>query len=266
MKRVISALVLGSATLYLVLGAPFTLGAVAVAVVIFIAAREMNALLEAAGANVGRRSVMAASVVVLAGSFLGGGRGLSLGLAGGTVIVFAGALGADSVKGLTRQVTAGLTTLLIPVWCLAHMILYLATRDGRFSLLFLLLCVWACDSAAYYAGRAYGHRKLAPLISPNKTVVGSVAGMAGGVVTGLVLRALSLVTWPVGFVLLSGLFISVLAQLGDLAESMVKRDASVKDSGTLIPGHGGILDRTDALLFTVPVFHYVLTWLSGTMP
>jgi phosphatidate cytidylyltransferase len=69
----------------------------------------------------------------------------------------------------------------------------------------------------------------------------------------------------VSFVLLAGALIAVLAQLGDLAESMIKRDAGVKDSGNLIPGHGGVLDRVDALLFTVPVFYYALLWLGGAM-
>jgi phosphatidate cytidylyltransferase len=162
------------------------------------------------------------------------------------------------------RVSAGFFLLLFPVWSLTHLIFYLDSETSRRSLLFLLICVWVCDSAAYYVGSSMGKRKLAPGISPNKTVEGSVAGVLGAVGAALILNALSLVQWPLWFVVAAGSLIAVLGQLGDLAESMVKRDAGVKDSGNLIPGHGGVLDRVDALLFTLPVFHYALAWLDIT--
>jgi phosphatidate cytidylyltransferase len=143
------------------------------------------------------------------------------------------------------------------------MILYLGSGSGRKALLFLLLCVWVCDSAAYYVGSTLGRRKLAPEISPNKTIAGSVGGTVGGAGAAIILKMLNLVPWSISFTLVAGLCIAVLAQLGDLAESMIKRDAGVKDSGSLIPGHGGMMDRVDALLFTVPVFYYILSISGG---
>jgi phosphatidate cytidylyltransferase len=126
------------------------------------------------------------------------------------------------------------------------------------SFVFLpLLTTWMGDTAAYFAGRAWGRAKLAPSVSPGKTVVGAVAGLIGST---LIAVALSLVVLdglavarvaPLSAAWI-GLLLGVAGQLGDLAESMLKRDAGVKDSGTLLPGHGGMLDRVDSLLFSVP--------------
>jgi phosphatidate cytidylyltransferase len=114
--------------------------------------------------------------------------------------------------------------------------------DGKPLLLFLLVCVWAGDIAAYYAGRRFGRHKLSQL-SPNKTWEGSIASVAGSVLAGLAVVA-------------AGEALS--AQLGDLLESAIKRGAGVKDSGTILPGHGGVLDRIDALLLATPVLWCVL--------
>ncbi len=127
----------------------------------------------------------------------------------------------------------------------------------------LYLSVWACDSLAYLFGRAYGRRKLFPAASPNKTVVGSAAGLIGAVVLMLGLgyggwlpgAAFSLVDL-LAFSLITG----GIGQLGDFAESRLKRDYKVKDSGRLLPGHGGALDRFDSLLFVMPVSWLYLTW------
>lgn len=117
--------------------------------------------------------------------------------------------------------------------------------------LVVLLATWIGDSAAYLVGRAIGRRPLAPRISPNKTVEGSLGGLVGSgavAVAGVALFGLGL--HPAAGALI-GVALGVAGQLGDLAESMLKRQAGVKDSGTLIPGHGGMLDRIDALLFAL---------------
>ena len=124
-----------------------------------------------------------------------------------------------------------------------------------------LLTTWAGDSAAYFVGRAVGRTKLAPAISPGKTVEGSLGGAVGAVVAAAAVAALWLADLPVRAVPVSpaagiGLGLAVVTQVGDLAESVLKREAGVKDSGNLLPGHGGILDRLDALLGAFP-----LTWL-----
>jgi phosphatidate cytidylyltransferase len=125
-----------------------------------------------------------------------------------------------------------------------------ATMPG-FWVMALLGLSWVCDSSAFFVGGAFGRRRLAPTISPKKSVEGAVAGLAGAAVVGLLLSL------PVGLSPLLvagyGLAIGVATVLGDLVESLVKRQTGVKDSGVLIPGHGGLLDRMDSLLFCAPV-------------
>jgi len=140
--------------------------------------------------------------------------------------------------------------------------------DGKPLLLFLMVCVWVGDSAALYVGRPFGRHKLSRL-SPNKSWEGSIASVAGSVLAGLGVvylgQALSArgntvlhILQPVWQSVVLAIIINVAAQLGDLLESAIKRGAGVKDSGTMLPGHGGILDRIDALLIATPVLWCVL--------
>jgi phosphatidate cytidylyltransferase len=146
-------------------------------------------------------------------------------------------------------------------------------ENGPSLLLFLFFVVWAGDIAALYVGRAWGRRKLAPSISPGKTWEGSAASIVGSVVMGLLLVLLagalargnfgklsSVLSFPgsmIGWLALAGI-LNVAAQVGDLIESAIKRGAGVKDSGSLLPGHGGVLDRIDALNVAAPVLWYAL--------
>jgi phosphatidate cytidylyltransferase len=130
-----------------------------------------------------------------------------------------------------------------------------------------VLLTWASDTFAYFVGRAWGRRKLVPRVSPGKTVEGSLGAIVGTVlVAGLyseVLRQFGTYQLGLGAALALGLFISVAAQIGDLAESLLKRDAGVKDSGALFPGHGGVLDRLDSLLFTLPLAYLFFRFTVG---
>lgn len=133
-------------------------------------------------------------------------------------------------------------------------------RETAFLML-PFLATWVGDTAAYTAGRAWGSTRLAPSASPGKTVTGAVAGLVGSSVAAVAVSAWALDGLPALEVPLStaawmGLVLGAVGQLGDLAESVLKREAGVKDSGRILPGHGGVLDRVDALLFAVPV-----TWL-----
>jgi len=134
-------------------------------------------------------------------------------------------------------------------------------RWGGWTVLALFIAVWVCDSAAYFAGRAFGRHKLFERVSPNKTWEGAVAGFVGAIAAFLLMKFLVLpyLTWTQSLV--CGTIVGVVGQLGDLAESQLKRDAGVKDSSTLIPGHGGILDRFDSIVAVSPVLYLYLDFI-----
>jgi len=129
--------------------------------------------------------------------------------------------------------------------------------NGFSNILFAFFIIWATDTGAYFAGRAFGKRKLWPDISPNKTISGAV----GGIVTACIVAAIFHFVHPFPhsmlIVVLVTIFASVVGQIGDLVESAFKRIYGVKDSGKLLPGHGGILDRFDSLLFVLPFLHLI---------
>jgi phosphatidate cytidylyltransferase len=137
----------------------------------------------------------------------------------------------------------------------------LHARRGREALFLLMLTVIVSDTAQYYTGRAFGRRLLAPAISPKKTVEGAIGGFAFGALTLAVAGAWWLPEVHVALRALIGVAVVALGIAGDLFESMLKRSAGVKDSSALIPGHGGILDRIDALLFAAPVYYVVLKYV-----
>jgi phosphatidate cytidylyltransferase len=122
---------------------------------------------------------------------------------------------------------------------------------GLAWILTVILAIWVGDSIALFAGRAFGKRKLAPVISPNKSQEGAIGGLLASMVVGAVsFQSFGLGDWKLGLIV--GALIGVAGQIGDLAESVLKRQAGVKDSGSVVPGHGGVLDRIDALLFAFP--------------
>ncbi len=144
---------------------------------------------------------------------------------------------------------------------LGYALVLRSMEDGRELLLMLLLTVFATDTTAYFVGRFFGRKPLMPRVSPSKTVEGAVAGMIGAVAM-CVLAANQLgLSLTLTQMVMLGLLIGLLAQVGDLAESQMKRKAGVKDSGWLIPGHGGILDRLDSIVLLPPVVYYFLIWV-----
>jgi phosphatidate cytidylyltransferase len=137
---------------------------------------------------------------------------------------------------------------------------------GAAMVFFPLVVVWVCDSAAMFGGKAFGGPKLAPTISPGKTRSGGLAGMIGGA---LVAPLFALVVFPrvdivmsLGAAIVMAVTIALVGQAGDLAESLFKREAGVKDSSNLIPGHGGVLDRFDALHLSLPVAAMLYQWFG----
>ncbi len=130
---------------------------------------------------------------------------------------------------------------------------------GAWLVFALWLIVWISDTFAYLVGRTWGRKKIIPAVSPNKTWEGTIAGFISAGLTSMAFsQILPSLGWTVSYAAMVGLVIGVAALLGDLAESRLKRGVGVKDSGTTLPGHGGILDRFDSILFCVPVLYYLL--------
>ncbi|UFS68897.1 phosphatidate cytidylyltransferase [Geomonas sp. RF6] len=147
---------------------------------------------------------------------------------------------------------------------LAHLILLRVEPHGVAWIFLMMVIVMSGDSAAYYVGSSFGRTKLYPAVSPKKSVEGSLGGLAGSVIGALVFRALFFAELTIVDAVAVALLCGVLGQLGDLFESLIKRSCGVKDSGTLIPGHGGILDRLDSILFAAPaVFYYAYFVFAG---
>jgi phosphatidate cytidylyltransferase len=168
----------------------------------------------------------------------------------------------DTAQGLFGLIWIAYPLTLIPL-------LWSRADDGKVLIVFLMVCVWSGDIAALYVGRAFGRHKLAPTISPGKTWEGAIASILGSLVAAALLiwigdtltardNMVLHITEPVWQTLALAAVLNIAAQLGDLLESAVKRGAGVKDSGTMLPGHGGILDRIDALLVAAPVLWFAL--------
>lgn len=281
MKRVITALVLIPIVLVLVFLGPrwqwlFTL---AVAAVAALAGWEYMALSRRCGANPPHVATMVALLALFAVNFewpdltpaLFGILGLGL-LVYCTFFKPVAETIADASASIFCLLYTGLTLIALPS--------LREQANGPSLVLFLLCAVWVGDTAAYYAGRAWGRHKMAPSLSPGKTWEGAIASVAGSVVMAAVLVSLAsmmqassnsaVVAWlerafpsavlaypdEMWYWLGLAAVINVAGQVGDLAESALKRSAGVKDSGNLLPGHGGMLDRIDALLLAAPVLWY----------
>ncbi|HFR3954673.1 phosphatidate cytidylyltransferase [Streptococcus suis] len=137
--------------------------------------------------------------------------------------------------------------------------LILARMDGLNKVFFALCLVWATDIGAYLIGRQIGRRKLLPKVSPNKTVEGFVGGILSAVVVAIIFLIVDkslLAGYSFGMMMLLVVIFSIFSQFGDLVESAIKRHFGVKDSGKIIPGHGGILDRFDGMIFVFPIMHF----------
>lgn len=146
----------------------------------------------------------------------------------------------------------------------AHMILLRFLPEGS-SWLVICTAITACsDTGAYFVGRSIGRKKLCPNISPNKTIEGAVGGVLAGIAAAAVFAAMLLPSFSWPFLFCAAFLLSLVGIIGDLTESIVKRGTGTKDSGTLLAGHGGILDRVDSLLFAGPVLYYLL--LLPTLP
>ena len=170
--------------------------------------------------------------------------------------------GSDHDNGARVAKLAAGTFAIVPAWC-ALVLIHAQRPNGHVWLLTALAIVWAADSGAYFAGRKFGRRKLSPRISPNKTVEGLLGGALAGVLVGVVGGAIA-GTAPskLAAVAVAALVVVLFSVVGDLFESLLKRHAGVKDSGNVIPGHGGLLDRMDSVLAALPAFVLCKEWMG----
>ncbi|HXY11139.1 MAG TPA: phosphatidate cytidylyltransferase [Terriglobales bacterium] len=292
LKRVLTAAVLIPVVLLLILRAPIPVIALAAAVVALLAVEELLKLAEAYGIRPFRwPTYLFVGLLFLFLALAPTHQPLV------TTAIFLYSVGFASALAPfvfltvgTRRVDlrTGFPAAAVSVFAFAYIALPLGflvqTREqwaGALLLLYLLLLVWVGDISAYFVGRSLGRHRLSPRISPNKTWEGALASLIASLVVGMLLanHALpissallnahlmerrdgyfALEKPPLAPTLLLSAAINVAAQLGDLVESLIKRGAGVKDSGAILPGHGGMLDRIDALLFAAPVVWYYAAW------
>lgn len=259
LKRLASALVLLPVFLLIVVKAPAWMFNTVVVIASAAALREVLRLFEQAGRPVDRGLGLVAGVIVTA-SFSASRILEPLALPVFSLMMTVIAVLAAPVWRGTPDVARSATTLVAVMyvgWLLGFGILLHHTSPlGDELVLFVVGVTWVGETAAYAVGSAIGRRKLAPVISPRKTVEGALAQVVASVVTGAGLGAWLLPTCRAGLWVGAGALLGIVGQFGDLAESAIKRSAGTKDTGGLIPGHGGVLDRIDSLLFNLPAFYY----------
>jgi len=233
--------------------------AAAVALIAAVCIGELFNMARAAKPLAG--AAMLACFAVIAAAFFGDQFQILLALVASFPVLFAFVV----MRGTIERVTASVAvTVLGIVWIgvpFAHAVLLRELPDhGGALLVDVLVATIVADTAAYMGGRAFGHHPLSPAISPNKTMEGLAFGVLGGIV-GFWFAGLYQDWLPGTDALIMGAVIAVFAPIGDLFESMVKRDLGVKDSGTAVGPHGGLLDRLDAVLFTIVAGYYLSIWL-----
>lgn len=275
--RIASAVVLIPIVLTaLYLGGPVWI--VGITALAALGGREMEAM--AVHANLrpmrGLAPVGAAGVVAGAG-FFGSGAALLV-LAAAIMVAFADQLRRSEAERSVADWAVGVAATAYVGVLLAYLAILRGLQDGLGWSVLLMVLVWANDSAAYAGGRIWGRTPFAPTISPKKTWEGFAAGMVASVVAGVLFVGTSAFASPPRFfppdsrpaepypvlVVIGGLgvLVAIAGPLGDLAKSFIKRQAGVKDAGHLIPGHGGVLDRLDSLMFAAPVVYAVATLLG----
>jgi len=228
---------------------------------IFVAAVVLAAVYEYF-AMIGRTGVkgfpipgMVLSFLLLLSFYFEGRFFVEWGLVAGISLFAAWFIRETNVKIAINQIAYTLFGVLYVAGFGGYYLLIRSFEHGERLIFFLFLIVWLGDTAAYYLGKNFGKNPLARTISPKKTVEGAVAGIVGSLMAGVVAKVWFLDQIAMVHCLLVALICGTIGQFGDLAESLLKRQVGVKDSSDLIPGHGGVLDRIDSLLFAGPVFY-----------
>jgi phosphatidate cytidylyltransferase len=269
LKRLASVLVLLPVFLLIVVKAPAWMFNLLVVIASATAVWELLRLFEHTGRSVDRGLGVVTGALVTA-SF-GASRMLDpLALPVFTLMLAVIVVLAAPVWRGHPDIARSATTLIAVMyvgWLLGFAILLHHTSPlGDELVLFVVGVTWVGETAAYVVGSAIGRHRLAPVISPRKTVEGALAQLVASAATAAVLGAWLLPACSAAFALGAGALLGIVGQFGDLAESAIKRSAGTKDTSTLIPGHGGVLDRIDSLLFNLPAFYYfsLLARCAGT--
>jgi phosphatidate cytidylyltransferase len=208
-----------------------------------------------------KNSGMLFGVLMLTAAYLSGDPFPPVSMLAVMVIFTIRLFGVRDPSSSLRDISFTLLSLFYIPGLLAFQILL--RHNGPQWIIFLYGCVWISDSAAYYVGKNIGKRKLYQAISPNKTVAGAVGSLIGGSLAGWMLNVVLVRSMGTGESFVVGAIIGAVTIMGDLVESMFKRDAGVKDSSGIVPGHGGILDKIDGVLFAGPVLYLVSEILGG---
>lgn len=169
----------------------------------------------------------------------------------------------QAAKSIAFSILGMVYLYLFAFWILIRQLPLVTGYDyasGGYWMVSLFLIVWSCDTAAYFGGKGLGMHKLAPVISPHKTKEGALFGVLGAIFAAAVIHYVSIQSLKLTDLLVVAVLVGTLGQLGDLFESLLKRSAQLKDTSTLIPGHGGVLDRFDSLLFVSPWIYLYLKW------
>jgi phosphatidate cytidylyltransferase len=269
MKRILTAVVLIAVVFAVVFLGHLWMVAVLAVLIAELAAFEYGQLAKASGIQIPIWWLLPAVAMVFVAAFAWPSDTQLPLLTGLGFLLFALNGFLRPLKQVLPETAAGLFGLAYIAYPLSLLPQIWSRDDGKPLVLFLMVCVWAGDIAALYIGRNFGRRKLAPRLSPGKTWEGTIASLLGSLLAGgAVFWAGDLLSArgnmvlhieePLWQVLLLAVVLNVAAQVGDLLESAIKRGADVKDSGTMLPGHGGMLDRIDALLLAAPVLWYCL--------
>jgi phosphatidate cytidylyltransferase len=270
MKRILTALVLIALVVALLLFGKLWMVTVLAAVVAGLAALEFRSLTIAGGCPVPLWWTLAATALFFLATFFRPQDTITA-VSFMTLLLFAVSALRTQLERVLWETAGGLLLLVYIAYPLTLIPQILREENGTALVLFLFLCVWSGDIAALYIGKRFGRHKFAPNLSPNKTWEGAAASLIASCILGMALVLtgdyLSNIgssftrlhtTEPWWVFLLLAILLNAAAQFGDLLESALKRGAGVKDSGTLLPGHGGILDRIDALLLAAPVLWFVI--------
>lgn len=169
----------------------------------------------------------------------------------------------QNMESVARDVSLVVTAYLYVPFLLAHLVMLRLLPDGSSWLLVIMLIVMTNDTAAYYIGSAIGKHRLYPAVSPKKSVEGALGGLLGSLGGTLLAKFTFFGSLSYVDAVLAAVLIGVTGQLGDLFESLLKRSFGVKDSGAILPGHGGVLDRLDSIILAAPVTYYFAIYLCG---